>query len=402
MDRAKTLVIKSNKLIGMQTQLSLVQMKIFALLISRTLNSPDTEYYRFTAKELMASCNMSDSNYTVLQQTTASMIKPVIFKGKDEREQEQYPLLDGVRYKQWIVDIALHRLVKPFILDVASKYTKYYFENISFLNSTYSIRLYEVLKEFEFRGARDFTIGDFRFLLNIKEWTYNRPYDLRTKIIEKAQKEIEEKTDISFTFSEQKEGRKVVWIKFKIQAKVKASKTVLLEEENSLEALLKTKLYLNNRQIKTVCKQFDEEYIKRNITYTLNQKNIKNLAGYFMKALELDYGQTLLLQQEEKAKHQEQANQKLQKEQKEKEVKAEQERVKKQQIQEFIDNREEEVKELIPNFIKANSFILQNTGLDLENTEELLAIIKGQRKEFNHIKSLFMGFIAKVVLGSQK
>ena len=169
-----------------------------------------------------------------------------------------------------------------------------------------------------------------------------------------------------------------------------------------MEALLKTKLYLNDRQIKTVCKQFDEEYIKRNITYTLNQKNIKNLAGYFMKALELDYGQTLLLKQEEKAKHQEQANQKLQKEQKEKEVKVEQERVKKQQIQEFIDNREEEVKELIPNFIKANSFILQNTGLDLENTEELLAIIKGHRKEFNHIKSLFMGFIAKVVLGSQK
>lgn len=76
--------------------------------------------------------------------------------------------------------------------------------------------------------------------------------------------------------------------------------------------------------------------------------------------------------------------------------------MKKQKIQEFIDNREEEVKELIPSFIKSNTFILQNTGLDLENTDELLAIIKGQRKEFNHIKSLFMGFIAKKVMGKEE
>jgi len=58
MDIAKTLIIKSNKLIGMQTELSLVQMKIFALLISRTLDSPETEYYRFSTRELMISCNL--------------------------------------------------------------------------------------------------------------------------------------------------------------------------------------------------------------------------------------------------------------------------------------------------------------------------------------------------------
>ena len=98
MTTAKTLVIKSNKLIGMQTQLSLVQMKIFALLIAKTLENPKTEYYRFSTRELMMSCNFGESNYTALQQTTANMIKPVIFKGTIEEKQEQYPLLDGVRY----------------------------------------------------------------------------------------------------------------------------------------------------------------------------------------------------------------------------------------------------------------------------------------------------------------
>ena len=45
MKTSKTLVIKSNKLIGIQTQLSLVQMKIFALLVSKTLDNPDILNY---------------------------------------------------------------------------------------------------------------------------------------------------------------------------------------------------------------------------------------------------------------------------------------------------------------------------------------------------------------------
>ena len=117
-----------------------------------------------------------------------------------------------------------------------------------------------------------------------------------------------------------------------------------------------------------------------------------------MKALELDYGQTLFLQQEEKAKHQEQTNQKLQEKQKEKEVKAEKERVKKLKIEEFIANKEEEIIKILPQFIEANSFILQRTKINLDNQDELLAIIRGESKEFSHIKSLFMGFVSKRVL----
>ncbi|HIO90669.1 MAG TPA: hypothetical protein EYG69_02745, partial [Campylobacterales bacterium] len=117
---------------------------------------------------------------------------------------------------------------------------------------------------------------------------------------------------------------------------------------HSLETVLKTELFLTNRQIQTVCKQFDKEYLQRNISYTLKQKNIKNLAGYFMKALELDYGQTLFMQQEQKVQHKKQATQKLQEEQKEKEIRTEEERVKKLKIEEFIVNREEEVIEVLP------------------------------------------------------
>ena len=368
------MVIKSNKLIGMQTKLSLIQMKIFALLVAKTLESPETEYYRFSTKELMRSCNFWESNYTALQQTTAGMIKPVIFKWQEEQKQKQYPLLDGVVHDRGTVDISIHRLVKPFILDVASKYTKYYFENISFLNSTHSIRLYELLKEFEFRWSRYFTIEDFRFLLNIQDWAYNRPYDLKTKIIEKAQKEIKKKTDISFTYEEKKEGRRLIGFSFNIQAKIKEAKNIITSNslDSSIEQTLKTKLLLNDTQIKTVLKQYETDYIQRNIDYTLSQRSIKNIPWYFLKALEKDFWQTLFMQKKIKAKEKKISDEKL----KNDEELKQQEQLKKAKLEKFIEDRGDELKELLPEFIEANRFMLERLGLDVEDENRLLSLIR--------------------------
>ena len=392
METSKTLVIKSNKLIGMQTQLSLVQMKIFALLVSRTLDNPDILNYKFSAKELMNSCNITDSNYTALQQTTASMIKPVIFKGKNEKNQEQYPLLDGVIYNNWMVDITIHRKVKPFILDIATKYTKYYFENISFLNSTYSIRLYELLKEFEFRWWRDFEIEEFRFLLNIKEGTYSRPYDLKTKIIQKAQRELKEKTDISFSYIERKEWRKLVWLSFSINSN---NQTVLIDDKNSLFSILKTKILLNDNQIKTVLKQFDEEYIKRNIEYTLSQKNIKNIPWYFQKALKDDYGQSLFLHQEniQKENLEKQKNNTIE-EQKIKKIHKEESELK-EKVKDLIINREDEIVKILPDFIEANQFILTRLWIDTDDTQRLIDLIKWDDTSIKWVQSMFIWFAGK-------
>jgi len=95
-----------------------------------------------------------------------------------------------------------------------------------------------------------------------------------------------------------------------------------------------------------------------------------------MKALELDYGQTLFMQQEQKAKEQKIATQRLKEQQNQKELQDQMEKAKKEKIEEFIRDREEEVLELIPSFIKANRFLLQQSKIDLEDREELLKVIK--------------------------
>ena len=95
-----------------------------------------------------------------------------------------------------------------------------------------------------------------------------------------------------------------------------------------------------------------------------------------MKSLELDYGQTLFVQQEQKAKEKQKINKKLKEKQSQEQLKAKQEKAKKRQLEQFINSRETEVLELLPSFIESNKFLLQQAKIDLEDTQELLRIVK--------------------------
>ena len=159
------LVIKSNNLINMQTNLSLIQLKIFTKIIINTVNNPNAEYYRFSVQELLKDFNISSPHYTALRKATEGMFKAVVLKDKD-REQ-QLALFTEVDYRDGIVDMYLHPKIKPYILDIKERYTKYFFKNITGLNSIYSMRIYELLKQYEFRKNKSFDIDEFRFILNI-------------------------------------------------------------------------------------------------------------------------------------------------------------------------------------------------------------------------------------------
>ena len=291
MESKKELVIKSNSLIDMQTDLSLMQLKVFTKIIMCTVKNPNAEFYRFTMKELLEDFHIQSKHHTALKKATAGMIKAVILKNKDG--EVQLPLFTKVVYDKGVVDMYLHSDLKPYILDIKERYTKYFFKSITGLNSMYSMRIYELLKQYEFRKSRSFELEEFRFLLNITEGKYSKYTDFKKRVILSSQKELKEKTDISFSFEEIRERRRVVRLEFKIISQHTQTQepiqTVSNSSQNSLSVDLQTKLLLTPTQIKTVLKQFDEEYIKRNMTYTLQQKNIKNITGYFMKALEQDF-----------------------------------------------------------------------------------------------------------------
>jgi len=120
------------------------------------------------------------------------------------------------------VSFMIDKRLKPFLIEIKEKFLKYRLENILSLRSSYSIRLYEILKDwlemysrYGNKAEKIIKLDDFRDILEIpKSYRFN---DIKRQILEKAKAELTEHTDIIFDYEEIKTGRKVTHLKFIIR-----------------------------------------------------------------------------------------------------------------------------------------------------------------------------------------
>jgi len=104
--------------------------------------------------------------------------------------------------------------LKPYLLQLKERFVSYNLKYILPLTSTYSVRIYQLLKEYEKLTKRYFEVDELMELLQVpKSYKYA---DFKRKVLQVAEKELLEHTDIYFTIEEEKEGRKVSRLIFRI------------------------------------------------------------------------------------------------------------------------------------------------------------------------------------------
>lgn len=128
--------------------------------------------------------------------------------------------------------------IKELFFDVGNyRYIKYRLKNTARLTSLYSFKLYLYLLENQFRGTWNIELEEFR--LNILECTsdYYKEFKwLNKEILKKIQKEINEKTNLTFEYTPLREGtRKTQKIQFTCQ--FKDTEDILNGEFNEKEEL---------------------------------------------------------------------------------------------------------------------------------------------------------------------
>ncbi|MCD8294374.1 MAG: replication initiation protein [Clostridia bacterium] len=109
----------------------------------------------------------------------------------------------------------------PYLYDLRDRFTQYDLFEILAMKSTYSIRIFELLRSYAWQKKVQFQIDDFRRLLmidNIKSYTNNFKA-LREKVIEPAIKEINEYTFLHVEYSTKVQNRKVTDLIFTISEK---------------------------------------------------------------------------------------------------------------------------------------------------------------------------------------
>ncbi len=204
--RPSKTIYQSNSLIESRHRLNTNEMRLVMFLLS-TINEKDTDFW--TYKVQTTELGISPKR---LKESCRSVMSKVI-----EIDEE-----DGWLMTHWFsslkyikntsyVEFSFDPKLRPYLLSLKRRFTVIDLKNVLEMKSSYSIRIYQLLKQYQKIGHRTFTIQELQDTLKIpKSYLWN---DIKKNIIEVSQKEVQD-TDLQFNYDIKKEGKKVTEIKF--------------------------------------------------------------------------------------------------------------------------------------------------------------------------------------------
>ena len=217
--RQDLVVTKANSLIEASYRLNVSEQRAVALLAAQVQpEDEDFKDYQFKVSDLESLTRTKNGKaYAELKQLTRDLISRVITIQEPDGPL-QISWLSGAKYFDGRGEVALSfdPKLKPYMLKLKEKFTSYKLANIIKLRSRYSVRLYELLKQYESAGKRTFELPELRKHLGLTNDEYLKWKDFRVNVLGPALRELPKKTDITFSYQTRKRGRAVHWLDFKI------------------------------------------------------------------------------------------------------------------------------------------------------------------------------------------
>lgn len=291
-DQEKQLVVQSNPLVEAQYKLDLMAQKIIRYLVSKI--KPEHESFKNHIYSLPVSdyCKIMDREYKTkvfedIKSAAEKLLstKITITKGKEVIRTAWIASYKYHKTEGWF-EFSFSPHLEKELLNLKDQFTQYYLKNVSKLKSQYSIRLYELLKQYASIGQRKEKIEDLRAMLGIDENEYKEFKNFKSRVLKPAHSEITQKTDIDFEFKVIKLSRKPIEILFyNIRQKTFIS--------DSIFALIPKK-FRTSKQVLDLTRKYielcGEDYVIEKLNYTNDQKP-KKWISYYSLVLQNNYGE---------------------------------------------------------------------------------------------------------------
>jgi len=362
LDYNLAVVRKSNYLVEAIFKLNVNEQRLI-LMLTASVKKDDQDFssYVISVRDFAKFLGLAENNshyqriadlVVGLQKKILTIVDTVTINNKTKKRIQKINWLSYSAYIQGEgkIELCFHPKLKPYLLNLKERYTTYKLKEVAQLKSRFSVRIYELLKQYESLKKRAFTVTELRKILEITPDQYNPYFNFKNRVILTAQRELKNNSSISFDFKEIKSGKKVEKIIFYIKdnslnqtnllsihdiMSVETSKSELEKLIDNLPEQYRDKQSII-KLIGIYLEKYGYNYVIRNITYTNNKSNAvnpgKNLTkksnyrNYLKKALEKDFGLAYIEDLEEQQKRE-----KLRKEQqriKKEEKKKEEERLK--------------------------------------------------------------------------
>ena len=173
--------------------------------------------------------------YSTLEDVCKKMAqKTVEVKNTDTGEFDIFPLFSRLSYKRNSgLTLEFNKYMRQWLLDLTnSTFTKLPFDQVWALNSPYSVRLLELLIQYQNTKTheRTLTVEEIRTCLNVPSDTYQDRMDaFKRRIVDFPVKDINAKTAYKVEYEPVKNGRRIVAFKFKLHLPLEAKRRERLE-----------------------------------------------------------------------------------------------------------------------------------------------------------------------------
>lgn len=250
MSKKSDLVVKSNRLVEASYRLTLVEQQIILYAICKSRESGKglsaidpvlivaTEFRdMFGSGEKSVYEQLKVALNTLYHRTLK--IKEKV-ENKLEIKQSRWISMQSYIDQDSVLKLIFAPEILPFIKDLDKEFTPYRLEQIGRMSSTHAIRLYELLRQHLHIGKRTLEIVDLKHMLQIEN-EYPEYYNLKRRVVDVAKKQINDFSDIKVNYTQEKEGRKVTALNFKIEknemnkTEEKTKKKIVKKENNVLE-----------------------------------------------------------------------------------------------------------------------------------------------------------------------
>ena len=270
------LVVKDNALINASYSLSLIEQRLILLAIVITRrHHHNMEWDFLLGKPIEISANDYIETFSVSRQTAYEALQTAsktLFNRQFSYQERG--AVKGIWYKtsRWVSDIAYMNetatvsftfapAVLPLITQLEKHLTSYELQQVASLNSSYAVRLYEVLIAWRTTGKTpQITVEDLRNRLGVVKGEYERMSNFKSRVLDYSIEQINEHTDIKASYEQYKQGRNVIGFTFKFKVKDKKKKSIEIRDGNTADMF--TIEGLNDKQLGRIARnqQFIADY----------------------------------------------------------------------------------------------------------------------------------------------
>ena len=289
-------IAQDNRLTTSRYELTLIEKRIFYYIIKEVRNKYTTGQ-RDLFDDLILNIKVSDLCKEVNQEDNKKETRKALEKFRSRNftyanEVEDDWLTCGfINYahiKKGIAEIQVSHKLMPFLVELSSQYTAYSLHVAMSLKSKWSQRMYELCQKWQGTDGFRISVDELRKSFMLEE-KYDRYALLNERVLQVAKRELKElydlgQCDVYFEFSEERNGRSVETLRFKLFRKnemnIKTTNDLLLELIPVFQSMYETNTKpKNDAFIKDVILQL-QKY--PNLIEPLN-KRIKEILSEGMK-----------------------------------------------------------------------------------------------------------------------